>query len=90
VSFVFEAAAVFGGGYLLLLLVHPVHRCPSCRGAKAVPHGKRFRPCRRCKGHGRGYRHGGILVQRAVQEHAWPWVRDRIHDAIAKRTGDQQ
>ncbi len=79
------AALVLGAVYLVLLLVHPVHRCPGCKGRKVVQHGSAFRPCVRCKGRGRAYRRGAIITHRLVREHAFPWIRNRIHDAIASR-----
>jgi hypothetical protein len=82
------AALVLGAVYLVLLLVHPVHRCPSCKGRRSVAHGKSRRPCKRCKTAGRTYRRGAIVAHRLIRDHAFPWVRDRIRDQIAARTGD--
>jgi hypothetical protein len=80
-----ELAGIIVGVILLLALVHPVHRCPGCGGRKVVPHGKGFRPCKRCQATGKAYRRGGVIVQRLVHEHIWPWLRDRINDAVAHR-----
>jgi methylphosphotriester-DNA--protein-cysteine methyltransferase len=82
------AGLVLGVGYLLLVTVSMMHRCPACRGKRAVAVRGGFRPCKRCKGMGRTPRLGATLVHRALQEHAMPWVRDRIRDRIAARTGD--
>jgi hypothetical protein len=72
--------------YLVLLTVHPVHRCPGCHGRKVVKVGKTsFRPCRRCKGQGKAYRRGAVLAHRLLREHVWPWVHDRIIDRVAER-----
>lgn len=75
--------------YLVLLAIHPVHRCPRCRGRKVIQSGTRFSPCKRCKGTGKAYRRGAILMHRLLREHAWPWLRDRINDDIAGRAEDR-
>jgi len=80
-------AAVAVAVYLLLLVVHPVHRCPGCRGRKVVRLGARFKSCGRCKGSGKAYRRGAVLMHRLLHEHVWPWLRDRINDAITARNG---
>jgi hypothetical protein len=72
---------------LLLTLIRPVHTCPGCGGRKVIRHGRSFRPCKRCKGTGKAYRRGAVLMHRLLREHAWPWLRDRITDAIADRIG---
>ena len=82
---IFIAALIAVPAYVLLLLVHPVHRCPSCKGRRSVARGKTRRPCTRCKTTGRTYRRGAIITHRLVREHAFPWIRNRIHDAIASR-----
>jgi hypothetical protein len=85
---IITAVAVAGSIYLLLLLFKPLHRCFKCGGRKVVPYGNRkgVRPCKRCKATGKTRWPGSVTVQRLVHEHFWPWLRDRIHDAIAKRT----
>jgi hypothetical protein len=79
------AGIVLGIAYAALLIVHPVHRCPSCKGRRSVAHGRTRRPCTRCKTTGRTYRRGAIMTHRLIREHAFPRVRNRIHDAIASR-----
>lgn len=76
-------------GRIALLLVHPVHRCPSCRGRRVVP-GRRapFERCRKCRGTGRAYRAGAQHVHRVAREHAWPWLRERIMTRL-NRDDDQ-
>ena len=73
--------------YSAVLLVRPVHRCPSCRGARVTARRRGFMPCRRCRGTGRAYRLGAIAAHRLLREHAWPRLRDRIRAAIDARTG---
>jgi hypothetical protein len=80
-------AALAAAIWLALLIVHPVHRCPRCRGRKVTQAGTRFEPCKRCKGTGKAYRRGAIVTHRLIREHGWPWLRDRINDVIASRTG---
>lgn len=82
------AGVIMSAGYLLLLIARPVHACPNCGGRKVVRNGRSFRPCKRCKGSGKAYRRGAILMHRLLREHAWPWVHDRIVGRIADRTGD--
>lgn len=78
-----------GGIYLLLLLIKPLHRCFRCEGRKVVPNrnGKGVRLCQRCQASGKTRWPGAVIVQRLLHEHFWPWLRDRINDAIADRTG---
>lgn len=74
---------------LVLTLVHPVRKCPRCGGRKVIRRGARFSPCKRCKGTGKAYRRGAVPAHRLLREHAWPWLRDRINDAVAARTGGE-
>ncbi len=80
-------AAIVVAAYVLLLLVHPVHRCPWCRGERVIRPGLSAVKCRRCKGQGRAYRRGAIIAHRLLREHAWPRLRDRLHDRIADPAG---
>jgi DnaJ-class molecular chaperone len=78
----FGAAA----GYVLLLAVHPVHRCPKCKGYKAVPHRSGGHvPCPKCRGRGRAPRRGAHLVHRMLHEHLGPWFREQLRDAAERR-----
>ena len=54
-------------GYLLVVRVSPVHRCPACKGRKAVAAGRGMKPCRRCKGTGKAARRGARIVHRAAR-----------------------
>lgn len=75
------AAAVWLG----VLAVSPLHRCPRCKGRK-ITQSRRggFTPCRKCKGTGRACRLGAVRVQRALCEHAEPWLRHRFELAALR------
>jgi hypothetical protein len=79
--------AAAAAGYLVLLAVRPVHRCPRCRGRKVAQRGIRFSPCGRCKGTGKAYRRGAVTAHRMLRVHVWPWVQARIIDRIASQIG---
>jgi DnaJ-class molecular chaperone len=60
-------AAVGAVGYLLLVRVSPITRCPSCKGKRVRTSGRKARPCRRCKGTGKAARRGARLVHRTAR-----------------------
>jgi len=78
------AGFIIGVIYIGLLAVHPVHRCPQCKGRRthAGPHG--LTACRRCRATGRTYRRGAVTAHRVLREHIWPWLRERIQDRLAR------
>ena len=51
---------------VLVLLVSPTRKCARCKGERVTRHRitKRLMGCPRCKGTGRHYRRGAILVHR--------------------------
>jgi DnaJ-class molecular chaperone len=53
--------------YVPVVLVNPLHRCPRCKGRRAVASGRGMAPCGRCKGTGKAMRRGARLVHRAVR-----------------------
>lgn len=68
-----------------LVAVSPVRSCPRCKGRRAArTFTGRYVPCNRCKRTGRVYRLGAVRVQRALREHAAPWIRQRIGDAALR------
>jgi hypothetical protein len=75
------AGFVTGAGYVLVCAVHPVHKCPRCRGRKVVRKGNGYAPCGKCKGHGRTRRPGAATVHQLLLDHLGPWIRDRLRDA---------
>jgi hypothetical protein len=77
----FAAAAV----YILVCLASPTHRCPDCGGRKVIPARSGFTRCGKCKGKGRAYRPGAHTIHRLAWEHAAPWLRQRLHDAVEQR-----
>ena len=76
------AVLAAGPAYVALVLAHPVHKCPRCRGAKVVRKGNRHTMCRWCKGHGKTGRLGGHLIHRVLWDHAGPWIREKFHDTV--------
>lgn len=81
----FIVGFIAGVVYLLVVVVHPVHRCPRCKGDRVVSRGGRPAQCTKCKGHGRAYRLGAPMVHRLLREHIGPQVRERIREAIEAR-----
>lgn len=78
------AVAAAGPAYVALVLVHPVHKCPRCRGAKVIRKGSRHKRCHWCKGHGRTRRLGANLAHRVFWDHVGPWIRVRYQDAVER------
>jgi hypothetical protein len=69
-------------GYVVVCAVHPIHRCPRCKGTRIEAVGVR---CRRCKGHGRAHRRGARLVHRMIWENIGPWLKRKVSDAAERR-----
>jgi ribosomal protein L37AE/L43A len=61
-------AAIGAAGYLLLVRVSPLHRCPRCKGRRVTTSRRGVRQCRRCKGTARARRPGATLVHRAARD----------------------
>lgn len=82
-AFLYGAAALTG--YVLLVALFPLHRCPRCKGAGIVPARRGFLPCLKCDGRKKAYRPGAPLAHRLLEEHIGPAVRDRIKAALEAR-----
>jgi hypothetical protein len=80
----FAAAVV----YALVALVHPVHRCPRCKGKRVIVTGKgkrrRSKACRMCKATGRTRRLGSTTISRFAWSVGGPTVRGWLEIAHEK------
>ena len=65
---------------MLVVIVHPVRKCPRCRGSRVAPAQPGYKTCPRCRGLGRVPRCGAALVHRMLWEHLGPRVRDALRD----------
>jgi DnaJ-class molecular chaperone len=63
----FLAAAGAAAAWCLFVYMSPFGRCFRCGGRGAVIHGRKPRPCPRCKGAKRQQRLGSRTVHRAVR-----------------------
>lgn len=60
-------ALAWGAWSGLLALISPLHRCPRCKGARAVRFRRGMSPCPRCKGTGKALRRGAKFIHRTVR-----------------------
>lgn len=86
----FAAAVV----YALVTIVHPVHRCPRCRGKRVIISGKgkrrRSKACWMCKASGRTRRLGSTPIHRFAWSVAGPTVRGWLeitHEKAREKAG---
>jgi hypothetical protein len=68
-------------GYVLLVLVSPLHRCPRCKGTRIDRTGMRPRACRHCWLTGMRYRPGAQLIHKVF----WSVAGDRYREAQRER-----
>lgn len=76
--------------YYLVALVHPHHRCPSCRGRRVRVRGKRARTCRLCRGRGRTRRFAAPAINRLAWTIAGPSLKTRLerrHEELREKAG---
>lgn len=76
--------------YCLVTVVHPVHRCPSCRGRRVKVRGKRARTCRTCHGRGRTRRFAAPVIHRLAWTIAGPSLKARLemrHEEQREKAG---
>lgn len=78
---------IVGAGYVLLVIVHPVHRCPRCRGGRVIPGRGR---CPTCKGAGKTVRLGAGVVHRLLHDHLGPAIRDWIRPVLPEDPAERQ
>jgi hypothetical protein len=75
---------VVGVLYLALLLIHPMHECPRCGGARVIRSGRNVKACKKCKATGRAIRFGAPFAHKLAREHVWPWIRARMEDTAER------
>lgn len=80
--------------YVPVVLVHPYHRCPRCRGKRVIISGKatrrRSKRCWMCKASGRTRRLGSTPIHRFAWSVAGPTVRgwlEIVHEKARERSG---
>jgi hypothetical protein len=76
--------------YSVVAVVHPVHRCPRCRGERVIKGRRKPRRCGTCKGTGRTRRLAAGPVTRLAWSLAGPALRARLeirHEELRGKSG---
>jgi|SRR5579859_1443770 len=76
--------------YVLVTLVHPVHRCVRCRGRRVIVHGSRAQACRPCRASGRTRRLGAPVIHRLAWSLIGPALRSVLevrHEELREKAG---